>query len=149
MTSTMTRVIHTFVATAVVATASVAVGAAPAQAVSGWTTVTGQEGVAIVLACKRPVDSPYGPLWEINVASLSTPDRIASIELRVTRYGQQVNGVTVTARNGEWRTGITYASRILPDRLTGTAGTGVISTGQGAGAGIDPTDPASWLVTCQ
>lgn len=118
---------------AVTSIALVVTAAAPAHA--AWSTFAGQSGTAVVLGCKTPVDSAYGPLWEITLVAATTPGRTAAARFEVWRGSSLVSRVEVSARDGAWDVKTTWASRILGDTYAGTAGTGLTS-GEGSGGAI-------------
>ncbi|MFC0534159.1 hypothetical protein [Phytohabitans kaempferiae] len=119
---------------AVTSGALLASTAAPAHA--AWSTFAGQAGTAVVMACKTAVDGGgFGPLWEITLVAATTPGRTAGARFEVRRGSSLVSRVDLAASNGSWDVKTTWASRILGDRYTGTAGTGLTS-GEGAGGAI-------------
>lgn len=113
---------------------ALAIGAA-APAHAAWSTFAGQSGSAVVMACKTAVESGYGPLWEITLVAATTPGRTAAARFEVWRGSSLVSRVDLAARDGAWDVKTTWASRILGDTYTGTAGTGLTS-GEGAGGAI-------------
>ena len=118
-------------------------GAVPANA--AFTTYAGRNGTAIVLGCKKPIDSGYGPLWEITLVAATTPGTTAGMWFEVRRGSSVVQHVELSARDGAWDVRTTWASRILGDTYTGVAGTG-LTTGEGAGGAIG--GPFSTMAYC-
>jgi hypothetical protein len=117
--------------------------AVPANA--AFTTYAGHYGAAIVLGCKKPIDSIYGPLWEITLVAATNPGETAGMWFEVRRGGSVVQHVDLSARDGAWDVKTTWASRILGDTYTGVAGTGLTS-GEGAGGAIG--GPFSTMAYC-
>lgn len=128
----------------VAASGVVVVGTAvPANA--AWTTYAGRSGTAIVLGCKKPIESGFGPLWEITLVAATTPGTTAGGWFEVRRGGSVVSHVDLSARDGAWDVKTTWASRILGDTYTGVVGTGLTS-GEGAGGRIG--GPFSTMAYC-
>lgn len=128
----------------IVTTGALVIGTGlPANA--AFTTYAGQSGTAVVLGCKKPIDSAYGPLWEITLVAATTPGRTAGGWFEVWRGSSRVQHVDLFARDGAWDVKTTYASRILGDTYTGVMGTGLTS-GEGAGGAIG--GPFSTMAYC-
>lgn len=115
-----------------IATSLALVVGATAPAHAAWKTLAGQSGTAVVLACKTPVESGYGPLWEITLVAASSPGYTASAHFEVWRGSSLVSRVDLSARDGAWDVKTTWASRILGDTYAGSALTGRTG-GQGSG----------------
>ncbi|MFI5429942.1 hypothetical protein ACHMWU_28210 [Aeromicrobium sp. UC242_57] len=129
-------------------TAALVSTTAPAQAATGWTTILSQDG-SHVLACKRAVTGPFGPLWEITLGALTAPGYGASGSATVLRSGKQVAKTSVSARDGQWNFTTIHASRLLPDKVDFTGGFSVTSIpGSGGGGSTGPKNPATYLATC-
>ena len=108
---------------------------APANA--AWMEWYNNPGTAAVLACKKAVNSGFGPLWEINLVAASSPDYAVSATFEVRRGSSLVSRVNLNARQGAWDVRTTYASRILGDTFYLSYGVGQISTGYGLGQGLE------------
>jgi hypothetical protein len=119
-------------------------GVAPAHA--GWTRLV-PVGDSVLLACKTPEESGYGPVWKITlVLASSRTDQVGGARVAVRRNGRLVSRTRLrTSGPGEWDVKTTYASRLFADRLAGVAAFG---DGQGHGAGDSFRIAARRLGTC-
>ena len=120
--------------------------ATPANA--AWSEWYNRPGQAALLACKKPVDSVYGPLWEITLVAASSPDWSVSSTFQVRRGASVVQHVTLSSRNGPWDVRTTYASRLLGDTWYMSFGVGQISTGQGLGQTLEGPNSFSQIRYC-
>ena len=133
------------VALASIVTSGVVLVSTAMPANAAFTTYAGRSGTAIVLGCKKPISSGYGPLWEITLVAATTPGTSAGMWFEVWRGNSLVQHVDLSARDGAWDVKTTWASRILGDTYTGVAGTGLTS-GEGAGGAIG--GPFSTMAYC-
>jgi len=119
--------------------AALAFGAAPAQA-GGWTEIS-RAHYGIVYACKTPVSSGYGPLWQVTTFMsnyYSDHGHTGGVTVRRNNpyTGQLIHQWNVTLGPGQTSGyGTVYLSRVLPDYLV--AGSGELDgSGSGGDVGI-------------
>lgn len=149
MTTQLRRRVGASFAGAALTTAALVANTAPAQAATGWTDIISYPGSYAVLACKRAVSGPFGPLWEITLGALTAPGYGAAGSATVLRSGKQVAKTSVTARDGQWHFTTIHASRLLPDKVDFSGGFSVTSIpGSGGGGSTGPKNPATYLATC-
>ncbi|MDQ3481313.1 MAG: hypothetical protein M3423_08300 [Actinomycetota bacterium] len=105
----------------VIALGVVGVGASPAHAGS-WTVLHSRHGGALV-ACKTPVDSPYGPLWRVQVALINgsaTHGHNGGVTVRRNDpySGRTIHSVSFHEAAGQWSNiRYVYVSRVRNDYM--------------------------------
>lgn len=89
-------------ALAIIVTSGVVIVSTAMPANAAFTTYAGRSGTAIVLGCKKPISSGYGPLWEITLVAATTPGTTAGMWFEVWRGNSLVQHVDLSARDGAW-----------------------------------------------
>jgi hypothetical protein len=134
--------------------AALGLGAAPAAAASGWTTIYGWRDGSVFLACKYAESGPYGPVWQVRLVLAQNPAETV-VHLRaffvVKRMGPQgaywqvATTSLATDQVGQWDVRTATGSQ-LGNYVNGRWNADQWSWGIGdEDGGLGSTEPVSFL----